>query len=138
MGMHPLGNQIFLINSTLKMTNTPDFNYDYDILIPAENINMDIQFVLSLILFTIAIKNLCNVKKWCFEKQVKPYKLYCINSNALIVVICNFYLILAKIFYNFFLKAGLFTNQIQYITTLRDITSHITFMWFLRICQSCF
>lgn len=101
--VYPLGDQILLLNSTLKMTNTRDFNYDYDILIPAENINMDIQFLLNLILFFICIKNLFNVKKWCFEKQVKPYKLYCINSNALLVVICNF-LILAKILRIFFLR----------------------------------
>ena len=113
--VYPLtGNQIFLLNSTLKMTNTPNFNYDYDILIPAENVNMDIQFVLNLILFIIAIKNLFNVKKWCFEKQVKPYKLYCINSNALLVVICNS-LILTEILIVFF-KADLFTNQTQYFT----------------------
>ena len=102
--VYPLDNQIFLLNSTLKMTNTPNFNYDYDILIPAENINMDIQFVLSLILLIIAIKNLFNVKKWCFEKQVKPHKLYCINSNALLVVICNFFLILAEILIVFLLR----------------------------------
>lgn len=78
--------QMNLWNSTIveKKGN----NYDYDIINGYENINMDIQFSCNLILLIVTIKNFFNVRKWCIQKQVKPYKLYCIHSNTLIVLLC--------------------------------------------------
>ena len=77
-----------LLNSTI--TGKEGNNYDYDIINSYENINMDFQFSCNLFLLILTIKNFINVRKWCFQKQVKPFKLYCINANALIVVLCNF------------------------------------------------
>lgn len=78
--------EFLLANSTLKEVKVE--NYDYDILNSAENINMDIQFFLNLLLLIFTIKNLFNGRKWCYERQFKPHKLYCINCNALLVLIC--------------------------------------------------
>lgn len=65
--------------------------YEFDILNLYENINMDIQLLFTLMLLLLALRNLFNVRKWCKEKKVKPNKLYCINSNALLIIICNLY-----------------------------------------------
>lgn len=62
-------------------------NYDFDILNKYENINMDIQLTLNILLFIKTFINLKNIPKWCNEKNVKPYKLYCINSNCLTLLI---------------------------------------------------
>ena len=67
--------------------NTSD-SYEFDILNIYENINMDIQLFFTLMLLILALRNLFNVRKWCKEKKVKPNKLYCINSNALLIIIC--------------------------------------------------
>jgi len=125
-----LNNQMALLNSTFKMPNPTNSNYDFDILNPAENINMDIQFILNLFLFVLAIKNLKNVKKWCYEKQVKPYKLYCINSNALLVLICDFLFFFP--FSNVF-KAGSYINPIPFISIFMERIFLIIFMWHLKI-----
>ena len=84
--MEPLKNQTILLNSTLQ--DAEGNNYDYDILNGYENINMDIQFILNIFLLLFTIKNLINVKKWCNEKKVKPYQLYCINANSILILIC--------------------------------------------------
>lgn len=78
-------------NRLLKSNNLSvlegGYQYEYDILNDYENLNMDIQFALSLILLFAIIKNLFNVKFWCKENKVKPYKLYCINCTALSIII---------------------------------------------------
>lgn len=78
-----------LLNSTL--TKPERTNFDYDIINDYENINMDFQLCCNLLLLGLTLNNFLNVRKWCLQKQVKPYKLYCINSNALIVVLCIFF-----------------------------------------------
>lgn len=68
-----------------------DPEYEYDILNIYENISMDLQFFLSIGLLFLIVTNFINIKKWCQEKKVKPYKLYCINSTSLLTIICFFF-----------------------------------------------
>jgi len=66
----------------------PKGYYQYDILNFYENINMDFQLCVTLMLLALTLRNFFNVKIWCREKKVKPNKLYCINSNALLIILC--------------------------------------------------
>lgn len=69
-----------------------DYEYEFDILNIYENISMDLQFFMSMGLLFLIVKNFINIKKWCQEKKVKPYKLYCINSTSFLTIICFFIL----------------------------------------------